>query len=61
MAENPVRTIIRIDRSPMNAKRWCLTLSCEHEWWVTSVRAPKARVFGCAKCAPPPSSPKEPR
>lgn len=34
------RQVVRADQSPMNEKRWLLTLSCGHETWVTRSRAP---------------------
>ena len=42
--------VVAVDRSPMNAKRWSLTLSCGHEVWVTSTRKPKTKTAKCAKC-----------
>jgi hypothetical protein len=50
----PIRTVMRIDRSPMNANLWCLTLSCGHTLWLTRSRWPDARTLRCAKCAPAP-------
>lgn len=45
------RFVVRVDRSPMNAKRWCLTLVCAHEVWITKARRPKAAgQVRCGKC-----------
>jgi hypothetical protein len=43
--------VVRMDVSPMNPKRWCLTLARGHEVWVTSERKPKlATVDACSTC-----------
>lgn len=46
----PVRKIVRVDRSPMNAKVWCVELECGHEVWV--YRKPRSTPKGleCEKC-----------
>lgn len=49
-AKNGDIAVIAIDRSPMNAKRWSLTLSCGHEIWMTSSRKPKTKTAKCEKC-----------
>ncbi len=41
------RQVVRIDQSPMNAKRWCLELDCGHEVWITSTRRPTNKKFLC--------------
>ena len=41
------RRVVRVDRSPMNSGRWCLTLECGHEHWVTATRRPSASKFPC--------------
>lgn len=46
----PKRDVLRATQSPMNAKRWCLDLSCGHEAWVTSNRRPTRQVVECAAC-----------
>lgn len=45
------RDVIRATRSPMNAKRWCLSLTCGHETWVTATRQPKIKRVDCTGCA----------
>jgi hypothetical protein len=45
-----VMTVQRVDQSPMNAKRWCLTLSCGHEVWVTANRKPARMKAECERC-----------
>jgi len=45
-----VMTVQRVDQSPMNARRWCLTLSCGHEVWVTAVRKPQRMKAECERC-----------
>jgi hypothetical protein len=43
--------ITRIDQSPMNPKRWGLTLACGHEIWTSSARKPTLkRVSECVTC-----------
>lgn len=43
--------VTRADRSPMNLRRWCLTLSCGHEVWVTQTSWPKTRKrVTCKRC-----------
>lgn len=39
--------IERVDRSPMNPKRWCLELACGHEIWVTAARRPTHQTMEC--------------
>lgn len=41
----------RVDRSPMNAKRWTLSLACGHVIWVTSARKPARKTAKCTTCA----------
>ncbi len=43
-------TVQRVDQSPMNEKRWCLTLSCGHEIWVTANRKPTRVQAPCERC-----------
>lgn len=43
-------TVQRADQSPMNPKRWCLTLSCGHEVWVTANRKPTRMKAECDRC-----------
>lgn len=47
---HPKRTITRVDRSPMNAQRWCLTLECGHERWTTGKTKPKGKTAQCLEC-----------
>lgn len=44
------RLVRRVDRSPLNAMRWCMELECGHEEWVTSKRRPTARTMRCRPC-----------
>ena len=37
------KRIVRVDRSPLNPKRWCLMLECGHEEWVTATAKPKKK------------------
>lgn len=39
--------VVRVDRSPINSKRWCLTLDCGHEIWKTSAKRPTAQTADC--------------
>lgn len=41
------RKVTRVDRSPMNAQRWCCTLDCGHAQWVTSTRKPTRKTLRC--------------
>lgn len=43
------RRVVRVTRSPMNAKRWCLELDCGHEVWVSASRKPTAKTAPCDK------------
>lgn len=45
-----MRAVVEVDRSPVNAARWCLTLECGHEIWVTSQRRPRRKEDFCSKC-----------
>lgn len=45
------KAVQRIDQSPMNPKRWCLTLLCGHEVWVTRGARPKLQGHFCERCA----------
>lgn len=44
------RRVVRIDRSPMNPKRWCFTLECGHEVWQSWTRKPKRTIMACDAC-----------
>jgi hypothetical protein len=44
------KRVLRADRSPMNAQRWCCELECGHEVWVTRTRKPKRAA--CGACRP---------
>lgn len=44
------KRVVRADKSPMNAKRWCCELECGHETWVT--RSSKPKRAACDKCKP---------
>lgn len=46
----PTMETKRIDQSPMNPQRWCITLSCGHEIWVTCAREPKRKKYPCPAC-----------
>lgn len=48
--KSPIMTVQRVDQSPMNPKRWCLTLSCRHEVWVTANSKPKRMKAKCDVC-----------
>jgi hypothetical protein len=50
-ARSSLRDVVRVTQSPMNAKRWCLDLSCRHEVWVTSSRQPKRSRVHCVECS----------
>ena len=49
MAEK--QRVVRTDQAPLNPKRWCLTLSCGHEVWITRARRPSRKFFLCRDCA----------
>lgn len=44
-----IRLVLRIDRSPLNPKVWCIQLECGHEAWHTG-RKPTRRVSFCERC-----------
>jgi hypothetical protein len=56
----PSRRVLEATQSPMNARRWSLSLECGHQTWVTSMRRPIAKTSRCRSCgagfpaAPPP-------
>lgn len=50
-ARNGDIAVVRVDRSPMNAKRWVLTLSCGHEVWLTATKKPARKTSKCTRCA----------
>ena len=43
-------TVRRVDQSPLNPKRWCITLSCGHEVWITAARKPTRMKAACERC-----------
>jgi hypothetical protein len=43
--------VLYTDQSPMNPVRWCLTLECKHEIWVTSKSKPMRLFANCPLCA----------
>jgi hypothetical protein len=43
------RRVVRADQSPMNEKRWCLTLACGCEVWVTSGFKPLSLWAKCER------------
>lgn len=45
------KAVVRVDRAPLNAKRWCLQLSCGHDRWVTRSSKPKIQSHYCERCA----------
>lgn len=47
------RLVRRVDRSPMNALRWCIELECGHEEWATSKRRPTKTKMKCSTCIAP--------
>jgi hypothetical protein len=42
--------VVRIDRSPMNACRWLVGLSCGHEIWIGAKRKPTRKTYKCVTC-----------
>lgn len=47
-----LKRVTRMDQSPMNVQRWCFTLECGHEVWLTRKRRPSkvpARL-ACERC-----------
>ena len=50
MKQLQVKTVQRVNQSPMNASRWCITLSCRHEVWVTAKRKPQHMMMTCPDC-----------
>lgn len=43
--------IVCVDQSPLNAKRWLLTLACGHGLYVTASRKPTRKTTKCHQCA----------
>jgi hypothetical protein len=50
-AKTSAVAVLSVDRSPMNAKRWLLTLACGHGVWITSERKPSRKTARCSACA----------
>lgn len=50
MKQFQLMTVQRVTQSPMNPLRWCLTLSCRHDVWVTSKRKPTRMKEFCDRC-----------
>ena len=44
------KKVLRVDRSPMNPRIWCLELECRHGKWVTAVRKPTRITARCSIC-----------
>ncbi len=44
------RAVLRVTQSPLNPLRWCLSLNCGHERWVTSKARPARRAARCNRC-----------
>jgi hypothetical protein len=42
--------VVSAKRSPLNPTRWCCTLQCGHDAWVTSKRKPKVKLLDCQRC-----------
>lgn len=42
--------VVRVDRSPMNPKRWELSLACGHSLWVTATARPRRKTSKCDRC-----------
>jgi hypothetical protein len=42
--------VVSAKQSPLNPTRWCCTLQCGHDMWVTSKRKPKAKLLDCQRC-----------
>lgn len=45
----PKPNVESVKQSPLNARRWCVNLSCGHETWITSKRKPTRKHVPCAK------------
>ena len=44
------RQVLSVHQSPMNSRRWCLSLACGHEAWVTRLKRPTAKFVPCEGC-----------
>jgi len=52
VGEKPkMKHVWRVTRSPMNPLRWCLTLDCNHEEWITAKSRPVRQFMRCSKCS----------
>lgn len=52
MAAKPVKQkVMRVAQSPMNAQRWCCTLECGYEMWVTAKKGPRKPKMNCDRCS----------
>lgn len=46
------RRVVKITRSPSNGSRWCITLDCGHEHWITRLTRPRPKLAWCTTCQP---------
>ena len=44
------KKVVRIDRSPLNPRVWCLELSCGHDFYTTATQKPRRKENICEKC-----------
>lgn len=42
--------VVHVAQSPMNPKRWCATLACNHEVWMTAAKRPMRKALPCSVC-----------
>ena len=47
---NIYRIVFSVKQSPLNPLRWCLSLECGHDVWVTSKRKPARKTSACEPC-----------
>jgi len=55
-----MRVVVRVTKSPLNARRWSLDLICGHEVWVTSRVRPRRQFAPCPACAELQAGPQSP-
>jgi len=42
--------VVSAKQSPLRPTRWCCTLQCGHDVWVTSKRKPRVKLLACERC-----------
>jgi hypothetical protein len=49
VAANPNQRVTSVKQSPLNSRRWCLSLECGHEVWITAENKPRRKFAPCSR------------